>query len=121
MYAKVRMIKRGQIAGDGTSTRNSVVDDMMKNVGRIIEFRIAIFKDWYNNVPNDGPLVYYYHKSWLNFAPCLTYICPKCNTKARLKINLYKVKSLHDVPVKDRACICGVHYSHVDVVKRILK
>ena len=116
MYARVRRIKEGMVAAS-YSYHDNVVYDMEKLSGSI-----QIFKPYLDHVWFNDRYGYHWHKSWLSFKPRLTFKCPVCGKKMRIRINLKVVKDLNKVKVKNpvQCKKCGFSTYFVDVEKREL-
>ena len=122
MYARIRRVKEGQTA-DADGHHDIVTSEMEKLSGTIQEFKFygKYFLDWFVDLIATGYSLNW-HKSWLNFNPRLTFKCPKCGRKLRIRVNLKDAKSLHTVKLKNPVqCKCGYVASVVNVEARELK
>ena len=119
MYARVRRIKEGQEV-DAGGYRDTVIDVMEELSNTIQEFKPfsnGFIREWYNDIIHG----YHWHKSWLSFKPKLTFRCPVCGEKIRIRINLKEVDDLNKVKLRNPIqCNCGFRPSFVDIKKREL-
>ena len=120
MYAKVRRIKNGQKIS--IDNHEDIVTAKMEKLSGTIQGFITYSKrypNWF--MSRFGNYRFLWHKSWLNFTPCLTFKCPKCGAKVRIQVNLKDTNNLYRVKLKNPIqCKCGSSTYFVDVVKRKL-